>query len=271
MTLSVVQHTGSPEATSAASVAFTLGTTPVAGNILVAFCAYSYPQSCTITPPSGSWHQVDKVATDPDGLAVYWYVVQSGDTSGPWTFGLSPSATKSGEMYEVTGADTTTPVNQHLMAGVSSNPQASPSRTPSILGCLALVCWAEDGGPTPSGVTSGWTLDETRNGGYHSSYSASKNVLTADTTTAVTCTITFGGNDSGWAETLLIAPGITAVTATAGPASGTGSAPAAVGLATSALVYAGSGTGLAGGSGTWVNPGNATGTDDGTYSTWAVP
>jgi hypothetical protein len=120
-------------------------------------------------------------------------------------------------------------------------------------------------------VTSGWTLDETRNGGYLSSYSASKNVLTADTTTAVTCTITFGGNDAGYAETLLIAPGITAVTAAAGYASGTGSAPVPVGLDTSALVYAGSASGLAGGSGSWVNPGNATGTDDSTYSTWSVP
>jgi hypothetical protein len=75
----------------------------------------------------------------------------------------------------------------------------------------------------------------------------------------------------GASDTAYIGPVVSGTNAVPGLASATGTALVPVGVATSALVYGGAASGLAGGTGTWVNPGNAAGPDDSTYATWAVP
>jgi hypothetical protein len=261
---------------SRTTVPFVLDTAPAVGNILVAFVGCYGAR--TVTKAAGTWASVDTQTSSVDEQTLWWHQVTGGDGTS-WTFTVSGGADyTSGVMYEVSGADLTTPVNAEdhtLLANTTNNTATTAAVTPSVLGCLALATWVMDTNTAVySGVSGGWTEQFSGlSSGWRSILSASRDALTSDTTTAIstTWTITGGGaGNPGVTMILLVAPAA-AATATAGLASGTGTAPAVAGMATSALVYAGSASGLAGGAGSWVNPGNATGTDDSTYATWAVP
>lgn len=256
MTLSVVQATGQPPSGgSSSSVSFTLDNTPVPGNLLVAFCAYN-SGTATLTPPAGWSPAVDNQSNgaSSDALAVMTHVVQAGDGK-PWSFTTGGSPYTSGGLVEITGADTTAPVNQHAIANISgafSNP--SPSLTPSVLGCLALSCWMFDSFETFSSVTGGWTQQVSSSyvtGNYIVSSTASRDALTGDITTAISCTFAVTGGTS---------PGVTAavlITPDTGSESGGN--------------YAGSVADLGGGTGSWANPSYAAGTGTGSYATWTAP
>ena len=146
-----------------------------------------------------------------DALATFYYVAQPGDPAGPWTFTINSTGGNdwgSGILYEITGQDATTPVNQAAAAayGGGTNPFTTSSVTPSVLNCLALSGLTTDGPQTVSSLSSGWLLDQAAATGYHSSYGAHRRLLTADTSTAISNAFTLGGTDAGSSEILLIAP-----------------------------------------------------------------
>lgn len=197
-----------------ASIAFTLPVAPTPGDLLVAFTAYNYGGGeRSITPPSGSWVQVDDTGAGEgsgDALATFYYVAQSGDPA-TWTFTIATTGGNdwgSGVLYEVIGQSTSAPVNKHSPAAYGGGTSAftTASVTPSVLGTLPLAALTTDGSETLSSVSSGWLTDQVAAGGYHSSFSAHQRLLTADTVTAVSNTFTIGGADAGSSEILLIAP-----------------------------------------------------------------
>lgn len=101
---SIVQSTGATIQLGI-PVAFTLGSTPTAGNLLIAFIAYSqFAGSNSVVPPNG-WTQVESFTGGQGGLdsiAAFYYVVKAGDGKN-WSFGQATYGDyASGALYEVT-------------------------------------------------------------------------------------------------------------------------------------------------------------------------
>ena len=211
---SVVQFIGYPP-TSGSTIPFTLGSTPSVGNVLVAFCAYSqYQTARTIATPSG-WVKVDDQTTSNWSMATFTRVVVGGDGTG-YTFTISSGGDNTaGSLYEVTGASTTTPVNQFLhnfLPGTTTTSYPTAAVTPSVLSCLPLAGCDYDGKFTAYGsVTSGWTNDVADLAANHTILSA-HGPVTTDTVTAVSNTWTVAGSGGqGLTEIVLIAPAAAAV------------------------------------------------------------
>jgi hypothetical protein len=222
MALSVVQSTGTQHGTTSATVSFTLSSTPAPGNILLAFIGFNSGSThglFTVSPPSGAWTAIDIADnSNTDGLGSFWYVVQAGDTTsaGPFTATKSPTDWCTGVLFEITGANTVTPVNQHTFTtyGTTTTSQPTGNVTPSVLGCLAIAAATEDGNSTTiSSVSSGWTAAVSESGDFHETLTATRDALTSDTATAIGNTFTLNKTDGGVAAVVLIAPAV-AVTAT---------------------------------------------------------
>jgi hypothetical protein len=111
MSIAFVQK-ADQQAAASANVAFTLGSAPTAGNILVAFTDYSqFTNARTVGSASGTWTKIfDVTSASSDSMAMWWHLVVGGDGTG-WTFPISgaTSDNTSGELYEVSGASTTAP------------------------------------------------------------------------------------------------------------------------------------------------------------------
>jgi hypothetical protein len=218
MSLSIAQKTGQ-QAQQSGTVAFTLGSTPTVNNVLLAFCSYSqYSNSRTITTPSGWTKFQDNTGSaasgNVDSMAIFYRVVQSGDGTS-YSFTISDAGDNtSGSLFEITGASTSSPINGsavgQLTAPITS--EASPSVTPSVIGCLAFAAVACDNAGDVDGaatVSAGWTVQDTEDASYHATYVATKNSLTTDTTTAMSCAFTIASSqsgDGGVIYTVLIAP-----------------------------------------------------------------
>jgi hypothetical protein len=211
VTLSVTQSTGVPGQVLG-TIPFVLSSAPTPGDILVAFCAYTIQGVArTTTPPNGSWQLIDSATEFNPALDTYWYVVQPGDSADQtFTVNGSSASVISGEMYEVTGADTSAAVNQHSVKIESSATGTDSTNpvTPSVLGCLGLSGmigdWADF---TVNSVSSGWNLDFSENQSDRCSFSAHLLALTADTSTPVSCTYNSTQTSSYMIlEIVLIAP-----------------------------------------------------------------
>lgn len=117
-----------------------------------------------------------------------------------------------GVMYEISGADTTNPVNQYPADTIATDATtvSSPGATPSVIGTLALAFLACDHGSanasSVSAVSSGWTLDQDAIPQYHQIACASRSALTTDTTTAISNTFTVSFPFYEVAGTLLVNP-----------------------------------------------------------------
>ena len=187
MTVSIVQDTGQSPASSA-TVAFTLGSTPTVGNVLVAFCSWN-AGGRTISTPSG-WVLTETVINaGSQAISTFWRVVQGGDGTS-WSFTVNTSGGNdytSGALYEITGASTVAPVNQYGFAtyGTATGTFASGTVTPTVLSCLPLAGWTTDNGQTFSSITSGWNEDLSEGSAYHTTFAAHQTAVTTDTSTAV--------------------------------------------------------------------------------------
>lgn len=213
MSLAVQQVTGQAPITSG-TVVFTLSTVPQAGNVLIAFCAYSqFSLARTITTPAG-WTKFDDNTVINDSIACFWYVVKYGD-SGSYTFTISDATDNTaGALYELTGANTANPIHKFINtkpAAGTINTSTTGSLTPSTWGTLALAALGADSNlGTFSSISAGWTEQANEQGGFHPLWSASRNALTADITTAINTTFTMAsspGTDQGIMELVLINAG----------------------------------------------------------------
>lgn len=208
-TLAKVQTTKVEPTATGSSVPFVLSTQPSIGNLLVAFVGTSdYSEDRTPTAPDGTWTKFIDQANANVQLTVWWKVVQSGDGTS-YTFPISGTVEwYSGVLYEIDGADTATPIDQ---SAVNTGSQTTPTVTPTVIGTLALSVLETDdgstGGITLTGVSSGWTADQTARPSYHTTYAASRDALTTDTTTGIYNVFTLSGSPTTpVAATVLIKP-----------------------------------------------------------------
>lgn len=189
------------------AVAFTLGASPTPGNILLAFTGYSqFGGARTVGSAAGTWTKVDDATKNNDSLAVWWHLVVNGDGT-TWSFPITGgSEGVGGVLYEISGSDTVSPINQHSILGFTSATPASTGIVPSVLSCLALTGMTWDASTVCTGVSSGWTLDQSGSQAHHACGAASRNALTSDTSTSITDTMTLGGSTDGVIAAVLINP-----------------------------------------------------------------
>jgi len=106
-------------------------------------------------------------------LTVWWKIVVEGDETG-YTFTLSSTNYHSGVLYEIQGADATSPIDQ---SDSNTGSQTTPTVTPTVIGTLALAGLATDNHLDCTAVSSGWTIDEEARPAYHATYGASRDTL----------------------------------------------------------------------------------------------
>jgi hypothetical protein len=163
MPLSHIQIKGN--SSSSNTLTITLDSTPAAGNILFAVVHISqYGVSRTCTPPSG-WTTVGNKIEGTVRAYLMWNLVETGDSAGnAFSFSGASDDWSCGIIYEITGADTTAPINQYALnsvAGESIDPTAGPV-TPDVTGTLGLAWALNDYGSASSAActgmyTAGWT------------------------------------------------------------------------------------------------------------------
>jgi len=135
-------------------------------------------------------------------MDVYWHLIVGGDGTA-WTFTVNGTSTDfaSGVIYEISGANTTTPFDQHTIVPVSGSTFTTTPATPTVLHDLPIACAAPENGAVQSqsvlSVSAGWTLDQSAIPSYHPTFTA-HGPTTTDTTTPISNTFTmnypFDGN-----------------------------------------------------------------------------
>ena len=210
MSLAIVQSAQFITTSKGTTIPFTLGETPIVGSVLLAFTAWSdYGGPRTVSPPDETWTKIDEDTNGYAGLVTWWHLVEEGDGT-EHTFTMSgTNEYRSGVIYEVSGADGSSPIDQHSILGEANGATATPTAvTPSVLSTLALaaVTMASWNGEV-SGVSEGWTLDEEGNNYPVTSWGAHRDDLTTDTTTPITTTFTFTGSvTTPLSAIMLVAP-----------------------------------------------------------------
>lgn len=192
------------------TIPLVLGSSPTAGNLMVAYVSYSqYSTTRTITPPSG-WTLLDTYTQTPESMNTYYRVVQPGDGT-TYTFTISVGNDYgSGVIYEITNENNITPFNGHSATGSASSSSVSTATlTPSVSNTLALTGITTDNasvsGLAVTNLAPGFVLDESALPSYHATFASSFNVTTG--VTPVVNTFTFnGGTNNSSQEILLINP-----------------------------------------------------------------
>lgn len=188
------------------SLTVTLPAAPVTGRLLLVFMGLA-ATSTTPTTPSGTWAHVGGTSSAHARMDVWTHTVVSGDgTSYSFT---SPVASDriSLVMYEVAGANATTPVNQSsLVSAGSSASITTPALTPSAVGTLGLSAVVTNSPPSSTAVSSGWAIDQNALPLSHATATATRTALTSDTSTAISSTFTFSSAQETIAANVLIGP-----------------------------------------------------------------
>lgn len=198
------KYTGTAAQTN---MTFTLGTTPVVGNLLVLVIMYFTGDNPVITPSGWTLQHQDEAGQC--GITVFKRVVQAGDTTSWNVTVLTVADQNSGAMVEVSGQDTVAPFNQLLnhTNTVASTSNVSASVTPSVLSCLALSFTLTIGSMTAPAITAGWTaFDQNIASTFQPAVTSHKTALTADTTTAITNTVTGMSSAQNATTIMLMAP-----------------------------------------------------------------
>ena len=216
-TPTIVQSTTCVPGATTNTMTVTFSTQPTLGNLLLLFFSFSqYGSTRAVTLPDSYWTTADSyngTGADGDGndsLAIIWRIVRSGDGTS-YSFNLTNNGTSdwlSAVIYEISGASSSTPINQVSITDTNdSAPFTPPPLTPSVVGTLPFLAASSDYGPNSiASITSGWTAGPSAAPSYHSTYLAT-GPLTTNTTTAIAPSITMTYQDSGLAALVLIAPG----------------------------------------------------------------
>lgn len=205
---SIIQKIGySSGAGSVSSASFTLASTPIVGNILIAAMSF-YTGVDPVLTPSG-WTLIQNNEDDTTaGVVCFSRVVQAGDGK-TWTLTfLTGSDSVGAALYEISGQTSVGVINQKSNSHNSSSATslATATVTPSVLNCLALAFESSDSGSGTASVGAGWTKDFDENPSFHAFHCASRNSLTSDTSTGINVTFSSLGNSVQVAIIILIAP-----------------------------------------------------------------
>lgn len=194
------------------SINFSLSSTPTRNNILIAFLGINqYTEARTPTPPDSTWNVIHNTTYLQSGIWAYWKKVNQGNGQN-YNFAISgTNEYHSGVMYEISGAETENPINQHsVVTRASALTAATNSVTPSLLYTLPLAAATtvvgQTNATTLSSLSTGWVAGLTGYSTWEATWSAYK-ALTTDTTTAISNTFTFNVATMGASVSiLLIAP-----------------------------------------------------------------
>lgn len=163
MSIAKVQAASNGSASSD-NTTVTLSSTPTVGNLLWAYVTYFPDSNYVAAPPSGwtaaSWTPILQAFIQ---FGAWYRVVQSGDGTGyTWNFTYlgSPNAQNNQIiLYELSGINTTTPLNAHgdrSATAVTSLTLSSPP-TPSVDACYPLSAIGTSGFQTTSVSSSSGT------------------------------------------------------------------------------------------------------------------
>ncbi|AOJ62499.1 hypothetical protein WJ32_08530 [Burkholderia ubonensis] len=208
-TPSIVQQAANGSNTT--SLTITLGSTPTAGNLVIAVLGGYANNSGTpianlFTPPDQSWTQIGQAASgNNEVIAMFMRTVQSGDGTGySWT---AAGTGFLGRMYEIANAGEVrvTGNNFQPAPATSSGTSYSPGGSAPTSTCLAISGIEQDTATATASLSSGWTQDQ---GGSASGLSYHQLVLGHRTLTAGP----FNGFLATWsgASTSQVVPGLTA-------------------------------------------------------------
>ena len=144
----------------ATSAAIGSGCTLTTGDLVFVTVTLDTSTSTTITPPAGTWTKVDQYLVSPIQVAVFWHVIQSGETSYTFSWG-STSMYYSIKARDVSGANTTTPVDAFAHNNTTSSLTATTaSITPSQTD-LGLADFANTHNSSTPSAATGWTNEYT--------------------------------------------------------------------------------------------------------------
>jgi hypothetical protein len=170
---------------------------PTANNLLFTVIGYNF-SSATAGPgatPSGWALQAlsQNQDTATAGVAVYTKTAAVTDTGPTFNAGTDYCG---GAMYEISGANTSTPINclGIFPYGSGQTTEAITALIESVVGCLVIVGCSEAGDGTSGGtfsMTTGWTTDESvTTEPYHNLGAFHYTTNPSDTTTPTSGTIT---------------------------------------------------------------------------------
>ncbi|KVO83235.1 beta strand repeat-containing protein [Burkholderia ubonensis] len=208
-TPSIVQQAANGSNTT--SLTITLGSTPTAGNLVIAVLGGYANNSGTpianlFTPPDQSWTQIGQAASgNNEVIAMFMRTVQSGDGTGySWT---AAGTGFLGRMYEIANAGEVrvTGNNFQPAPATSSGTSYSPGGSAPTSTCLVISGIEQDTATATATLSSGWTQDQ---GGSSSGLSFHQLVLGHRTLSAGP----FNGFLATWtgASTTQVVPGLTA-------------------------------------------------------------
>lgn len=192
----------------------TLGAAPRPGNWL--FSAIFCIGTATPGIDDTEWAQVGTKTFNTDKLVLFKRYVKDGAPLAH-LFELTGTVDQtSGILFDVVGAHPTSPLdNWQISNGETATTHATPSLTPSVLGCLPVSFLAvDDWTCTVSSVSAGWGSSDANtyaNNNFHPADMRHK-ALTTDLITAISNSFVVaassasGGVNDGLAALLLIAP-----------------------------------------------------------------
>ncbi len=208
-----IVRSSSGSASGSRSITINHGATPASGNLLILAISY-YTGVDPISTPAG-WTLISPLNDPSDAGLALFRKTAGGSEPSSYTFTniLAGADDIGGVIYEISGHNTTTPINQRVNTNQASagSITAGPA-TPNVSGCLALAFASPDAaaaaGAQAVTVSSGWTKDRAPWPDYHGLIAAHRNSLTSDTTTAINNTFgAFSATDGPKvADILLIAP-----------------------------------------------------------------
>jgi hypothetical protein len=205
--LSII-HTTHSSTLNSTSATVVFSTKPTAGNLLILFLGST--GAVSMSPPAG-WTNLDSSGSPWGNAELYsfYHVVGASETNS-YTF-TSTSSRDQWQFvgYEITGQAESDYIDQHGIASTYGSSLSTPSKTPSVVGALAIsVASANTSGTSLVSVSSGWTNDVSETATYHPTWGTPRDDLTADTTTAITNTFTISTDDNLLAAIVIIAPAV---------------------------------------------------------------
>lgn len=184
MCCSIVQTGGNFGTAGTSTVVF--GSAPGTGNLLV--CGYTDLVGAQ-TPPAG-WAQKNLVTAGGNTQqGIYTHTVGASEPNS-YTFSTNASdGHNSIGCYEILGSSGINGTPQSDPQG--STTMVTPTQTPSVIPTLALTFASGLFANALISVSAGWTSDIFENNVFGPIWTAHRNMLTSDTTTAISNTFTF--------------------------------------------------------------------------------
>ncbi|SFP21913.1 hypothetical protein SAMN05660464_2553 [Geodermatophilus dictyosporus] len=146
-------------ATGTETLTLPVPTGTVAGDLLLVHIAHSWT-GAPFTTPAGWTHVRTDNSANTIVSALYWKKAATGEASATFSYPPGSSVKMGGAMAAYTGADTTTPVDDHSGQVGTGTSATTPAVTTATAGTLVLrlISHAAQPHPAPTGTTPRWSV-----------------------------------------------------------------------------------------------------------------